>query len=38
MAAVLDEARGNGNPAAWMLAYVSCGAFGVPAPLLLRLQ
>jgi hypothetical protein len=38
MAAVLDAARGNGNQAAWLLAYVSCGAFGVLAPLLLRLR
>jgi len=36
--AVLDAAGGNANPAAWMLAYVSLGAAGVLAPLVLRLR
>ncbi len=35
---VLDAAGGNANPTAWMLAYVSLGAGGALAPLLLRLR
>jgi MFS family permease len=35
---VLDAAGGNADPTAWMLAYVSLGAFGVLAPLFLRLR
>jgi len=36
--AVLDAAGGNVNPTAWVLAYVSLGAAGVLAPLVLRLR
>ena len=36
--AVLDAAGGNASAGAWMLAYVSIGAGGVLAPLVLRLR